>query len=334
MISSTDTPADGERPDGERPTAEHPDGEHRDGERPDGGTRAGYVALVGRPNAGKSTLLNALVESRLSIVTSRAQTTWQRVTGIRTEGDIQMVFLDTPGLLEVRDLHQRAMKHAAHEALREADVVLLVVDGARGVEELESAAVAEALAEAHAPVICAINKIDRAPAEHVERLGTWCRDTLGARVIPVSGLRGDGLPTLIDALETALPPGPHLYPEEDLASQPVRFFVAELVRETVFEQFDEEIPYAVATQVEEFREQQDPVYIQVTLYVERSSQKGILLGQGGRAIRKLGIASRQKIETFLGRPVYLDLWVKPLAGWRRKRHHLARLGYRVPDEES
>ena len=129
-----------------------------------------------------------------------------------------------------------------------------------------------------------------------------------------------------------LPESPFLYPEDDVASEPVRFFVAEMVRETVFEQYEDEIPYAVVATVEDFREAEDPVYIQVTLYVESKSQKGILIGKGGRAIRALGAASRQKIETFLGRRVYLDLWVKPLAGWRRKRQHLRRLGYRVPEE--
>jgi GTP-binding protein Era len=292
------------------------------------------VTLAGRPNAGKSTLLNALVGEKLSIVTSRAQTTWERVTGIRTQGGVQMVFLDTPGLLEVRDLHQRAMLHAAHEALREADVVLLVADATRGVRELETAAVGDALAETNAPLVCAVNKIDVASDDAVGALVHWCRQLPGARVHAVSAARGDGLDELVRDLEALLPESPFLYPDEDLGSQPVRFFVAELVRETVFERFEEEIPYSVAARVEEFREEQDPVYIQVTLHVERESQKGILVGKGGQAIRGLGAAARVKIETFLGRPVYLDLWVKPLAGWRRKRHHLARLGYRVPEEGS
>ncbi|NNF37787.1 MAG: GTPase Era [Gemmatimonadetes bacterium] len=295
-------------------------------------TRAGYVALVGRPNAGKSTLMNALVGEKLSIVTPRAQTTWQRVTGIRTEGDVQMVFLDTPGLLEVRDLHQRAMLGAAHEALRDADVTLLLLDPTRPLEESRRAVVEEALRETRAPIFCAVNKVDRADARAIDEAAAWAHERLGVEPFRISARTGEGLSGLLEALEAALPESPFLYPEDDLASQPVRFFVAELVRETVFEQFDDEIPYSVAAQVDEFREDQEPLYIGVTLLVERKSQKGILIGRGGRAVRALGTTARQKIETFLGRSVYLDLWIKPLSGWRRKRQALSRLGYRVPDD--
>jgi GTPase len=304
-------------------------------------TRAGYVTLVGRPNAGKSTLLNALVGSKLSIVTAKAQTTWERVTGLRTTEQTQMIFLDTPGLLDVKNLHQRSMLHAAHEALREADVVVLVVDGTRSGRELLEGPLVDALADVRAPLVCVINKVDVADQAAVAELTRRCEEIVTAvpaesrdlQVIPISALEGQGVEELLTAVEARLPAGPFLYPIDDLASQPVRFFVAELVRETVFERFEDEVPYAVAVRVEEFREDQDPLYIGVTLLVERESQKGILVGKGGRAIRALGTAARQKIETFLERPVYLDLWVKSLSGWRRKRHHLTRLGYRVPDDE-
>jgi GTP-binding protein Era len=295
-------------------------------------TRCGYVTIAGRPNAGKSTLLNALVGEKLSIVSPRAQTTWERVTGIRSEGGTQMIFLDTPGLLDVRDLHQRAMLGAAHEALQEADVALLVVDATRGADELLAGPVQEALLETDAPRIVALNKVDLLAPDRVEEMARQIAQEVDGRVIPISATQGQGLDTLVQALEEALPPGPFLYPEDDLALQSVRFFVAELVRETVFEQFEDEIPYSVATRVEEFRENQEPVYIAVVVHVERDSQKGIVVGKGGRAIRALGQASRKKIETFLGRPVYLDLWVKPLKGWRRKKHQLERLGYRVPED--
>lgn len=297
-------------------------------------TRSGFVALVGRPNAGKSTLMNALVGEKLSIVTARAQTTWQRVTGIRTTASSQMVFLDTPGLLEVKDLHQRAMLEAAHEALREADVTLLLLDPTRPLEEARREVVAEALSETSGPILVAVNKIDVATSQAVAAAEAQAREVFGREPLRISAQSGEGLPELIRALEDSLPEGPFYYPPDDLALQPVRFFVAELVRETVFEQFDDEIPYAVAARVEEFREEQDPVYIGLTLLVERPSQKGILIGKGGRAIRALGTAARTKIETFLGRSVYLDLWVKPLSGWRRKRRALARLGYRLPEDAS
>lgn len=298
------------------------------------GPWTGYVALVGRPNAGKSTLMNALVGEKLSIVSPRAQTTWQRVTGLRTTATHQMIFLDTPGLLEVKDLHQRAMLGAAHEALHEADMVVLLLDPTRPLEEVRRSVVSEALAEARASILVVVNKIDVASEEAVSAAADWARETLGVEAHRISAHTGEGVEQLAQTLEAGLPEGPFLYPADDLAMQPVRFFVAEFVRETVFELYDEEIPYSVATQVEEFREQQEPIYIGVTVFVERKSQKGILIGAGGRAIRELGTRSRAKIETFLGRPVYLDLWVKPLAGWRRKRHALSRLGYHVPEEAS
>lgn len=294
--------------------------------------RAGYVALVGRPNAGKSTLMNALIGERLSIVTSRAQTTWTRVTGIRSEDGVQMIFLDTPGLLQVRDLHQRVMLEEAHEALRDADAVLLLLDGTRPLDEKDEAVVRAALEETRAPLRIALNKVDRLDESAVEGFAAEAAASFGVPVHAISARDSIGLEPLLQDLAALLPQSPFLYPADDVGTQPVRFFVAEMVRETVFEQFEDEIPYAVVAAVEDFREGEDPVYIQVTLYVEAKSQKGILIGKGGKAIRALGAASRKKIETFLDRRVYLDLWVKPLAGWRRKRQHLRRLGYRVPEE--
>lgn len=296
-------------------------------------TRSGYVALVGRPNAGKSTLMNALVGDKLSIVTPKAQTTWQRVTGILTTDVSQAIFLDTPGLLEAKDLLQRSMLGAALEALAEADVVLLVLDAQRGLSERAKSTVRHALESApRVPVLAAVNKIDVAPTEDAASLEEWAREVLAADTYAISALTGEGIAQLGQALDAALPEGPFLYPADEIASQPVRFFVAELVRETVFEQFREEIPYSVFVQVEEFREHQDPVYIGATVHVERSSQKRILIGDKGRAVKELGQTARRKIEALLGHPVYLDLWVKHLPNWRRKRTHLKKLGFKVPED--
>lgn len=300
--------------------------------REDSETRAGYVAMVGRPNAGKSSLLNAFLGERLSIVTAKAQTTWRRVTGILTSPGVQMVFLDTPGLLETRDLLQRAMLGAALEALEEADVVLVVLDAARGPEPGLAEQVLEVTRRTDAPLIAAVNKIDVAHADRVEETRRWSEEVLAASAYPVSALRGDGVGELRAAVDAALPEGPFLYPEDQIASDPVRFFVAELVRETVFEQFQEEVPYSTYVVIEEYREAEDPVYIQANVFVERRTQKGILVGQGGRSIRKLGTVAREKIESFIERPVYLDLWVKVLPGWRRRKVDLKRLGFRVPED--
>ena len=294
-------------------------------------TRAGYVALVGAPNAGKSTLLNRLVGERLSIVTAKAQTTWTRVTGIRTLGSVQMVFLDTPGLLEARDLLQRTMLAAAYRALREADVVLLLLDPTRPPHHRNRQAVLDALKEADGPVYAAVNKVDQADDALVGREVAWAEEHVGVPVHAISAWDGSGVDVLVRALEAEIPVAPFLYPEDELATESVRFFVSEMVREAIYERFDDEIPYSCFCRVEEFREGQDPIYIHVIVFVERPSQKRIVVGAKGAAIRALGSAARRKIEHFLQRPVYLDLWVKPLRSWRKDRRYLNHLGFRVPD---
>lgn len=293
--------------------------------------RTGYIALVGRPNVGKSTLMNAMLGEKLSIVTEKAQTTWQRVTGIATTADVQMIFLDTPGLLVAKDLFQKSMLGEALAALREADVVLLVLDAGRPLDAAATAAMREILYGSSAPLIVAVNKVDVAPHSAVQGGLRWA-EALDARAFAISALSGTGLEELREALVSSLPQAPFLYPADEIASEPVRFFVAELVRETIFERYRQEIPYSVVCRVEEFRENQEPVYIAVGVFVERESQKGILVGKAGAGIRELGGDSREKIEHLLGRPVYLDLWVKTLDGWRRKRDDLARLGFHVPDD--
>jgi len=296
-------------------------------------TRAGYVTLLGQANAGKSTLMNAMLGQALSIVTARPQTTWRRVTGLLSRGDAQFIFLDTPGLLEPRDLLQRSLLAQALEALREADVLVVVLDPVeRGRPELRER-IREAVQKSSAPVVLVVNKMDAATDQAMEREEAWAREVLKARVHRISALTGEGVPELLDTLEALLPEGPFLYPADDVATDPVRFFVAERVRETVMERYRDEVPYSVFAQVEEYREDGKKTYIQVTLYVERASQKGILIGNKGEAIRALGLEARKKIEHFLGEEVYLDLWVKVLPGWRRKKAHLRRLGFSVPEDD-
>ena len=295
------------------------------------GTRAGHVVLAGLPNAGKSTLLNALVGEHLSIVTSRAQTTWQRVAGIRTEDAAQMVFLDTPGIVAGRELFHRSMMAEAEGARRAADVAVGVVDGTGRASPAQRDALLAFLGRCRCPAALAVNKADH-PRFDLRRIGLLeRRPDLPAFV--VSARAGTGLEPLLAFLRSRLPEGPFLYPDDDLAAAPTRFFVQELVRETVFENFRQEIPYSVAVRVEEFREGEDPVYIAAALYVERKSQKGMLIGRGGAGIRALGVGARARIEHFLGRRVYLDLWVRVWAGWKRKKEGLMKFGYAVPDDD-
>ncbi len=295
-----------------------------------GTTRAGYVVLAGLPNAGKSTLLNALVGEHLSIVTPKAQTTWEKVAGIRTEAGAQMVFLDTPGIVSSPQLFHRSMLSVAERARSEADVALGVVDGTSPGSPAERQALLDFLGRCRCPAAVAVNKADQARFDPVPA-GALAR-TLQVPAFAISARRSTGLDPLLAFLHSKLPEGPFLYPEDDIATAPTRYFVQELVRETVFENFRQEIPYSVAVRVEEFREGEDPVYIAVGLYVERKSQKGMLIGKGGAGIKAVGERARPRIEHFLGRRVYLDLWVKVWQGWRRKKEGLMAFGYRIPDD--
>ncbi len=297
-------------------------------------TRAGYVALVGYPNAGKSSLMNRLVEQKLSIVTPLAQTTRERVLGIDTRDGVQMVFVDTPGLVEPRYLLHRSMLHQAMEVITDSDVVLLLVDAAAqsGIPPF-SPDVLELLERASSLIVVS-NKTDSARPPQLARVREWAAERFpDAALFELSALTGEGVEALRAEIGGRLPVSPYLFPEDDVSSQPVRFFVAELVRESAFELFEKEVPYSVAVKVDEFREAATPLYVRATIYVERPTQKAIVIGSGGAAIRQLGQSARQKIEEFVGVPVYLDLWVKVLPRWRRDPVALQRFGFQIPNPE-
>lgn len=299
---------------------------------PAGTTRAGYVALVGYPNAGKSSLLNQLLDQKLSIVTSAAQTTRERVLGIDTRDDVQIVFVDTPGLVDPKYLLHRSMLHTVLETIPDVDVVVLLLDATAPVPEF-SPEVLELLGQKRSGLVVVINKVDVGPAERVAALRAWAREQFTADSVEVSARTGRGVERLRSRIAGLLPESPFFYPPDEISSQPVRFFVAELIRETVFEQYSEEIPYSTTAKVDEFRENDQPIYVRATVFVERPSQKSILIGRGGAAIKRLGQAARHKIEEFVGAPVYLDLWVKVLPRWRKDPVSLARLGFQLPNEE-
>jgi GTPase len=290
-------------------------------------TRAGIVTVVGRPNAGKSTLLNRLVGQKLSITSPKPQSTRDRIVGIRSEGDVQMVLLDTPGLLDPAYPLQSAMRATANAALEDADVIVYLADGQAGYPP--PLAQAAALKRApKAPVLVVLNKMDAVPESELAKVRARQPDA-----IVVSALTGEGIPALIAAIAERLPESPFLYPDDELSTQHLRFFAAELVRETALEQLSDEVPYSIACEIEEFREDRTPVYIRAVIHVERDSQKRILIGAGGARVKQIGRAARQKIERLTGTPVYLDLWVKVLPNWRRDPGALARLGYSIPPRE-
>ena len=289
-------------------------------------TRAGIVTVVGRPNAGKSTLLNRVVGQKLSITSDKPQSTRDRVVGIRSEGGVQMILLDTPGLLSPRYALQRAMRGTALEALRDADVIVYLADARDGIPApLHEAA--ELPSPPAASILLALNKIDALSRAERDRLAAERPD---AHLL--SALTGEGVAELLAAAAERLPESPFLYPDDDVSTQSLRFFASELVRETALEQLDDEVPYSVACEIEEFREDRTPIYIRAVIYVERDSQKRILIGAGGTKIKEIGRAARAKVETLVGAQVYLDLWVKVLPNWRRNAHSLQRFGYRLSEE--
>jgi GTP-binding protein Era len=293
-------------------------------------TRAGIVTVVGKPNVGKSTLLNRVVGTKLSIVSDKPQSTRDRVVGIRTQGDVQMILLDTPGLLHPRYALQEAMRATAIKALEEADAVLYLVDATVPGQEVTPLQETTGLPEPpRAPVVLAFNKSDLLTPSAREAI-----QALAPRAHLISATSGDGVDTLFATLGALLPESPFLYPEDEISTQTVRFFVSELIRETALEQLEEEVPYSIAAEIEEYREAQTPIYIRAVVYVERESQKRILIGAGGRRIRSIGRAAREKIEAFVGAKVFLDLWVKVLPNWRRNANALQRLGFRVPQDHA
>lgn len=290
----------------------------------DPATRFATVALAGRPNAGKSTLLNALVGEKLAITSCKPQSTRYAVTGVVTESDCQLVFLDPPGLFQPSNLLQRSMVATALELLNKADILLHLhpIDqgAAAPVETL-----VPGLEVGGRPYATVFTKADLAPGAPSAR---------GERdAFMVSAVTGDGLSELKAWCRDNAPQGPFQYDGDDLSAQNLRFFAAELVRESAFELLEQEIPYALAAEVDQFREEPKPVYIRVVIYVERPSQKGMVIGKGGRAIKALGQLARSKIEALLGENVYLDLWVKVLPKWRTSSHALTMLGLPPPTDE-
>jgi GTP-binding protein Era len=289
--------------------------------------RAGIVTVVGKPNAGKSTLLNRIIGEKLSIVSPKPQSTRDRIVGIHTAADTQIIILDTPGLLNPRYALQEALRATALAALAEADVVLYLADGTEGPPQ-PLADVAQLARPPRAPVVLAINKADLLDDAQRDAIAAACS---GAAFI--SAMTAQGVDDLLQRLGTMLPESPFLYPEDEISTQTVRFFVSELIRETALEQLEEEVPYSVACEIEEYRESQTPVYIRAVLHVERESQKRILIGAGGQRVREIGQSARKKVEAFVGTAVYLDLWVKVLPNWRRNKRALNRFGYKLPPVE-
>lgn len=287
--------------------------------------RFGRIALAGRPNAGKSSLLNAILGTHLSLVSPKAQATRLPVSGILSDDDSQIVFVDLPGLLEPAYLLQKSMLHLALDGLRTADIVLFL----HPAPEAPAPVFAELVPEAppfKAELITVYTKGDMVTAARREELKAT------ALVTSVSSQRS--IDYLVAQLRAKLRPGEFQFPADDLATQPMKFFVTEYLREAAFDALEDEVPYAFTAEVDEYREERKPVYIRATLYVERESQKGIVIGHGGATLRRIGSHARARLEALLGEPVYLETWVKVLPRWRRSAAALARFGFPPTPEEA
>lgn len=288
------------------------------------GHRSGVVALLGRPNAGKSTLLNRILGEKLAIVTAKPQTTRSRLVGIWSSAGAQVAFVDTPGFHEGGRPLNRALNALVDRVLDDCDLALLLVDPAAGVDAGHVARLAR-LREHGTPALAVATRCD----DPARRGVPWPPEALaGLPSVRTSGVTGEGVEALLAEVVERLPEGPSLYPEDDLTDRPLRFLVAELVREAAFERLEQEVPYGVAVAIRSFDESRpDLVHIRADLLVERASHKGIVLGKGGATIKAIGSAARREIEALLGRKVFLELWVKCEPGWSKRPGRLAALGY-------
>lgn len=296
--------------------------------------RSGYVAIIGAPNVGKSTLLNALLKQKISITAPKPQTTRNRILGILTGSDHQIILVDTPGIHRVTDEFNRTLVDTALSTLSEANVVCLMIEPDRAGRQTEDF-ILENLRRIDTPAVLGINKVDalKDKSDLLPLIARY-RDRLNFHVIvPISALTGDGVTELLGEIVSLLPEGPQFYPDEYVTDQPERFFVAELVREKIFHLTQQEIPYAVAVKVEQFTEfpEKNRVEIDAVINVERDSQKAIIIGKGGQMLKEIGTQARKEMETFLGCRVHLNLFVRVQKNWRKDPRALLEFGYRTRD---
>lgn len=290
--------------------------------------RSGFVSIIGRPNVGKSTFLNTVIGQKVAIVSNKPQTTRNRIQGIYTSESAQIIFIDTPGIHRPRHKLGEYMVKVAESTVRDADVILYIVDAAADVGPGEEH-VMEMLKNVTPPVFLVINKIDLVGQEIVDE----CRRRFMARmnfteVIPISAIRGTNIQALIEKVLDYLPDGPYYYPPGEVTDQPERFIVGELIREKALQLIRAEVPHSLAVEVEEMKQRENLAYVRAVIFTERDSQKSIIIGKSGSMLKRIGEAARLDIENLLGIKVYLDLWVKVKKNWRKIESHLHNFGYR------
>ena len=293
--------------------------------------KAGFVTIIGSPNVGKSTLMNVMVGEKLSIITHKAQTTRHRIMGIFSGEDFQVVYSDTPGIMKPHYLLHKAMLSAVYSSIADADIILLVIEIGENFQHEE---ILQQLREANSPVLVLINKIDLAVQTKVEsEIEKWKKILEKADIIAISALHCFNTALVFDTILKLLPESPPYYPKDELTDRSQRFFISEIIREKILLNFSKEIPYSVEVVVDTFTETESLIKIFTHLFVARESQKAIILGNQGRAIKKLGTEARMDIEAFLEKHVYLELNVKVKKDWRESDLELKRFGYHITDKE-
>ncbi len=291
--------------------------------------KSGFIALVGRPNVGKSTLLNALVGEKIAIVSTKPQTTRSRITGIKTTAEAQLIFLDTPGMARPRSALNRHMMQIARNAYQGVDLVLLVTEASGADHLTDDEFILQQLKEVKTSIFLVINKIDLIDHRQVLPLiQTYQQHFPFAEYVPVSALKGVNIDALTRSIVQCLPVGPRYFPTDQLTDQPERFLIAELIREQIFAQTEQEVPYQTAVMIEQMMETDSGILrVEATVYVERDSQKGIIIGKRGNRLRQIGQAARQEIERRLNTHVYLALWVKVRKDWSENEQLIRDMGY-------
>lgn len=290
--------------------------------------KSGFVAVIGRPNVGKSTLINSLIGQKVVIMSDKPQTTRNRIMCVLTQDDAQILFLDTPGIHKPKHRLGEFMVKAAENTLREVDLILFVVDASEGLGAGEEY-ILERLTKVDTPVLLVVNKVDKLTREELfPVIQEYAAKREFESVIPISALQNDNLDCLVQEIKKRLPEGPHYFPEDMVTDQPERLVIAELIREKVLHATREEIPHAIAVDIEEIKQRpNEDVYVRAVIYVERDSQKGIVIGARGALLKEIGKLARLDIERLLGSKIFLDLWVKVKKDWRNKEGSLRSFGY-------
>jgi len=294
--------------------------------------RTGFAALVGRPNVGKSTLMNGMIGEKISIMSDRPQTTRNKIMGILSADHVQIMFLDTPGIHKPMHKLGEYMNQAAIGALNQVDIILFVVDACEKKGAGEKFII-EHLKKIHTPVLLVVNKIDKLDdkSKLLGIINSYKDDLAFSAIIPVSALQQEGFVELQEEIVRYLPEGPSLFPEDELTDQPMRVIAAEMIREKALRNTHDEVPHAIAVEIDEFKERTNGnIFIRATIFVERESQKGIVIGANGNLLKKIGQEARQDIENLTGCGVFLDLWVKVQSDWRNKSKMLKEFGYKEP----